>query len=111
MSRGIIYVAGPLTMGDVFNNIRNALEAAEVLADLGFTPFVPHLFYAWHMVFPHEYEFWMKIDSQFLSCCQAILRLSGKSSGADREIEQAQREGIPVFHDVIKLVRYFEEVE
>ena len=37
-----IYVAGPYTNGEVAINVRNAYEAANQLAELGFAPFVPH---------------------------------------------------------------------
>lgn len=36
---GRVYVAGPYTKGDVAVNVRNAYEAANRLADLGFAPF------------------------------------------------------------------------
>jgi hypothetical protein len=46
-----IYVAGPYTKGDVAVNVRNAFEAANRLADVGFAPFVPHATHFWHMLF------------------------------------------------------------
>jgi hypothetical protein len=104
-----IYVAGPYTKGDVAVNVRNAFEAADRLADLGFAPFVPHHTHFWHMLFPRPYEFWLELDRQFLPCCDALLRLPGESSGADREVALAGRLGKPVFHSIDDLVSHFRD--
>src|SRR5262245_4927589 len=69
--RAKIYVAGPYSKGDVAVNVRNAFEAANQLADLGFAPFVPHSTHFWHMLFPRPYEFWLTLDNQFLPYCDA----------------------------------------
>jgi len=103
-----IYVAGPYTQGDVAVNVRNAYEAANRLADLGFAPFVPHATHFWHMLFPRPYEFWLELDNEFLPSCEAVLRLSGPSSGADKEVQLAQTLGIPVFTGIDELVKHFE---
>jgi hypothetical protein len=106
-----VYVAGPYTKGDVAVNVRNAYEAANRLANLGFAPFVPHATHFWHMLFPRPYEFWLELDSQFLPFCQALLRLPGPSSGADKEVQLAQELGISVFTEIEDLVRHFEDRE
>lgn len=103
-----IYVAGPYTNGDVAVNVRSAYEAANRLADLGFAPFVPHATHFWHMLYPRPYEFWLELDNEFLSCCAAVLRLPGFSSGADKEVHLAESLGIPVFHDTDRLAEYFQ---
>lgn len=102
-----IYIAGPYTQGDTEVNVRNAYEAANRLADLGFAPFVPHATHFWHMLFPRPYEFWLELDNQFLPCCQAVLRLPGPSSGADKEVALAKSIGIPVFTDIDALAAEF----
>src|SRR5947209_11617163 len=102
-----IYVAGPYTKGDVAVNVRNAYAAANHLADLGFAPFVPHATHFWHMLFPRPYEFWLNLDNQFLPYCEAVLRLPGESSGADKEVDLARKLGIPVFTKIEDLVLVF----
>ena len=104
-----VYVAGPYTKGDVAINVRNAYEAANRLADLGFAPFVPHATHFWHILFPRPYQFWLDLDNQFLPCCQAVLRLHGASSGADKEVNFARRLGIPVFTEIDELTEHFRE--
>ena len=102
-----VYVAGPYTHGDVAVNVRNAYDAARQLADAGFAPFVPHHTHFWHLIFPRPYEDWLKLDLAFLPVCHALLRLPGKSSGADGEVKAAEEAGIPVFHDLQTLFEHF----
>lgn len=106
-TRQKVYVAGPYTQGDVARNVRNAFEAATDLADRGFAPFVPHSTHFWHMLFPQPYEFWIELDLRFLPACDAVLRLPGPSSGADKEIARAGELNIPVFASASDLDRYF----
>jgi hypothetical protein len=95
-----IYVAGPYSNGDVAVNVRNAFQAANDLAELGFAPFVPHYTHFWHLIFPHDYEFWLMLDREFIPLCDAILRIPGDSNGADKEVEYAVEIGIPIFYDI-----------
>jgi hypothetical protein len=99
-----VYVAGPYTRGDVAINVRNAFEAADRLADLGYAPFVPHSSHLWHILFPRSYRDWMDLDEEFLGCCDVLLRLPGESPGADFEVCVAGDKGIPVFHSVEEIV-------
>ena len=75
----LIYIAGPLTIGDTAYNIRNAIDAAERLAEFGYTPVIPHLSYFWHMVYYHTHEFWLEIDKAIIHRCDAVLRIPGES--------------------------------
>ena len=102
-----IYIAGPYTNGDIAVNVRNAFEAANSLADLGFAPFVPHATHFWHMMFPRPYEFWLELDNEFLPCCAAVLRLPGESGGADKEVQLAEKHGIPVFTSIERVAEHF----
>jgi hypothetical protein len=95
-----IYVAGPYTKGDVAINVRNAFQVANILAERGFAPYVPHSTHFWHLIFPHDYEFWLNLDREFIPCCDAILRIHGDSNGADKEVKYATELGLPIFFDV-----------
>lgn len=105
--RAKVYVAGPITKGDIEENVRKAIEAANELADLGFAPFVPHLNYYWDMHRPRPYEFWIALDNEYLPYCDAVLRLPGESKGADGEVLLANALMIPVFHDIESLDKRF----
>lgn len=98
-----IYVAGPLTRGDQRKNVRAAILAAEQLIKAGFIPFIPHLSHFWGLIAPHPYGFWIEYDLEWLSTCDAVLRLPGDSPGADVEVVSARSLSIPVFYSVESL--------
>jgi hypothetical protein len=98
-----IYVAGPYSKGDVAENVRTAIHQGDYISRLGHYPYIPHFTHFWHMLIPHEYEFWMAQDFKWLERCDAILRLPGESSGADREVEHAKSLGLTVFTSVFDI--------
>jgi hypothetical protein len=99
-----VYIAGPYTQGDVAQNVRTAIRAGDAIAEAGGTPFIPHLSHFWHLVCPHEYEFWIAQDMEWLRSCDALVRLPGPSAGADAESKEAKRLGMPVFGSVAACV-------
>ena len=104
-----VYVAGPYSQGDVALNVRNVILAAEKLANAGMTPYVPHLSHFWHLLCPHELDFWYQFDLDWLIKCDCLVRLPGVSTGADAEVEFAiSRLFIPVFSSVEECIQYFE---
>jgi Domain of unknown function (DUF4406) len=99
-----IYVAGPYTQGDVAQNVRAAIFDADFIeSHLGHSVYIPHLTHFWHMLMPHEHEFWMKHDLEWLELCDAVLRLPGESAGADREVEFARERGMKIYHSVFDI--------
>lgn len=99
-----VYIAGPYTKGDVVKNVRRVVLVADRLRDVGFVPFVPHLTFVWHLVSPHEIDFWYQYDLAWLEKCDCLLRLEGESSGADNEVRFAEEHNIPVYYDVDTLL-------
>jgi len=95
-----IYLAGPYTKGDVGQNVHNAIKTADKLVEKGHTPYIPHLTHFWHLVSPKPWEFWCNLDAEFLVLCDALLRIPGESTGADREVKLAQKHGLPVYYNV-----------
>jgi hypothetical protein len=102
-----IYVAGPYTKGDVAVNVRTALAVANELADLGFAPYVPHLTHFWHLIFPRPYDYWLELDNEFLPYCDALLRIPGESSGADKEVQLARSLNKPVLNSVNEIKAHY----
>lgn len=100
-----VYIAGPYTKGDVAQNVRRAIEAADELAAYEFCPYVPHLTHFWHLISPKEYDWWLQYDAMWLLDCAAVLRLPGESDGADEEVKLAEQAGIPVAHSIDDLHR------
>lgn len=92
-----VYVAGPYSQGDQAANVRAAIDAADKLAAAGHVPYIPHLTHFWHLVTPRPYQWWLDYDAQWLACCDAVLRLPGRSAGADEEVALAAELGIPVY--------------
>lgn len=103
-SKPRIYLAGPYSKGDVVKNIQKAVTMADIIAERGGIPFVPHLMAFWHLAYPRPYEFWLEQGLAWVGACQAVYRLPGESPGADREVEEAKRLGIPVYTDLVKLI-------
>lgn len=101
-----IYIAGPYTNGDVVINVIEAIRAAEMIINDGFDVYIPHLAHFWHLISPHEHEFWMRRDFVWLKECDGLYRIEGKSTGADREIELMKQLMRPIFYkreDYLKL--------
>ncbi|MFA6046843.1 MAG: DUF4406 domain-containing protein [Phycisphaerales bacterium] len=106
-----IYIAGPYTGGDVAVNVGKAVGVGDALAESGAVPFIPHLSHFWHLLWPHEWEFWLTQDLAWLAKCDALLRLPGASPGAEREIAEAERLGLPVFRTVTALMYWLAQQE
>jgi len=99
-----VYVAGPYTYGDPVVNVRKAIEVAEQLIEVGFVPYVPHLSHLWHLASPHEYGYWLALDLQWVLRCDVLLRLPGRSLGADAEANYAIKNFIPVVHSIEEIL-------
>lgn len=95
-----VYIGGPITLGHMIDNIRTAIQAATVIRDLGHAPYVPHLSLLWDLVCPRPYEDWLALDLEWLAVCDCLVRLPGESPGADREVAEARRLGLPVYEGV-----------
>lgn len=101
-----IYIAGPMTLGDVEDNVQRGLDMYYMLMDKGYIPFCPQLSHyapgpaggepiSWHQ--------WLVYDEEWVDQCHAVLRLTGDSRGADREEQHAREMGIPVYYSVEEL--------
>jgi len=98
-----VFISGPLTRGDVATNVRRALRVFHGLLDHGYAPFCPHLFVHAEEHRKRPREAWLQLDNEWLATCHAVLRLPGKSPGADAEVALANQLGIPVFLSQIDL--------
>jgi len=92
----MVYIAAPYS-SNPDKNVKKALEAADILYERGYIPFIPHLYHHWHGISPKPYEDWMEMGAAFLERCDAVLRLPGESPGADKEVKMAQELGMPVY--------------
>ncbi len=99
-----IYIAGPLR-GNETTNVRAAIIAADVLLWNGYAVFCPHLNVLHDLLHPRSAEEWIEHDLVWLKVCDAVLRLSGESEGADIEVASAKAAGIPVFTFIDDILR------
>ena len=102
-----VYVSGPYSKGDKGSNVLNATRAGVILMDNGITPYIPHLSHFIESFYPRPYEEWLHHDRVWIERCDALLRLSGDSVGADWEKAVAFDLGKPVFFLIERLVEYF----
>lgn len=59
------------------------------------------------MVCPHtDIKFWYKYDILVMLNYDAVLRFPGASSGADKEVEEAIDNNIPVFYTTEDLINW-----
>ncbi len=106
----LVYIAGPYTVPNPEQNVKNAVDAAELVLAAGMIPHIPHLSHYWHTIHKeHDWETWLKIDCEILLRCDAVLRLPGESKGADHEMKIATDKWIPVFLDMDSLTKWFKE--
>lgn len=104
IKKPMIYVAGPITVGPHPLNIRNGIDVGKTLRELGMIPFIPMVDFLYMVVYPHTtWEENLDYDEQIILRCDALLRIPGESKGADREVEFARSNGIPVFFDIASL--------
>lgn len=134
-----VYLSGPISKGDLCDNVNRAGEAFRQLADAGLAPFCPQwsvysagahrsaaAIYAWsldgsaceqcggrHDVYAlarvdgsgMSHDEWLAVDLAWVAAADAVLRLPGESVGADREVAEAERLGIPVFHSIDDMIQ------
>ncbi len=110
-----VYVAGPISKGDLSHNIDQARAAGLQLLRAGFAPFIPQLSCFFSNDFPEifpagtTHKDWMGVDLPWVSVSDAILRLPGESFGADMEVSHAKALGIPVFYHADDLIESLQQ--
>ena len=93
-----VYIASPYSDGDKEKNVLRQIYVADKLISFGFAPYAPLLSHYQDVVCPQPYETWLSIDKEWIKYCDVVLRLLGKSPGADKEVEIAKSFGIKVVY-------------
>lgn len=91
-----VFVSGPYSHSDpaqVQLHVNRAIEAGIICQDAGLAPLVPHLCHYAHLRWPRDYEDWMRTDLAWVHRADYMIRIGGKSQGADMEEEEAQLAG------------------
>ena len=97
MSKKLIYIAGPITLGPIEENVRKPIEIADGIIERGHGVIVPQLTIFWQFISPHTWQEWIDMDDVIIRKCDALYRMPGESKGADHEVELAREIRIPVF--------------
>jgi hypothetical protein len=105
MKKVYLYIAGPInttTYGESsqMSNVRTSIMFARTLRSFSndsVVPFLPQLSSFWDLVLPATNQYWMTLDFDWISFLHGLIRLPGKSKGADEEVEYAKKLKKPVW--------------
>jgi hypothetical protein len=112
-----VYIASPYTNGDKQENVNLQIDVAHELMKRNYAPYTPLLTHFQHIRHPRQEIDWLKLDFEFLECCDVLIRIKpikkGKeiiSNGADKEEKHAIELGIPVFtfHTIEEMCQYLD---
>jgi hypothetical protein len=99
-----VFIASPYA-GNKEENTRLACDYADAVSRLGHYPYIPHLNMYWHRPPGRSHEFWQDQDFTWLRLCDAVLRMGGPGRGADAEVAEAEKVGMPVYYSIDDLER------
>jgi len=117
-----VYIAGPISKGDLATNINRATTAFVALAKAGYAPLCPQwsvytnrattaedgTVHCQASVFGNDglsHADWLAVDLPWVCAADALLRLEGESVGADVEVRCALDHNVPVFYSVEEVLR------
>lgn len=111
MEKIYVYIASPYSLpkNKEEQNTTKSFRVFNKLYKLGFIPFAPLTAHYINKQFPMSYNEWLGYDLHWLIRCDCVLRLKGKSKGADFEIDSAKTCSIPVFYSIRKLKEYYKD--
>ena len=102
-----IYITGPYTRPDPCENTGKMMKVWDELLTLGFWPVCPLWSHFQHTFYPRPYKDWLDYDLEGIDIFDALLRIPGESSGAEKEIARAVELGIPVAYSIPELLGLF----
>lgn len=109
VDRAFVYCAAPYQFPDPVENTHRTVKVADRLDSTGIiTAYVPHISLLWHLIVPHDADFWYSYDLAVLNRADALLRLPGVSVGADNEVQFAEDHNIEVFWEIDDLIAWAE---
>lgn len=95
--KGRVYVASPMSLQPIEGPRAAALAGDKIVAH-GWAAYLPQLDRLWaYMTGEKPYETWLAHDFAWIEVCDALVRCPGESKGADREVEFAKTQCIPIF--------------
>lgn len=110
----LIYIAGALNADAVYyiQNLHRMIKWDIRIRDLGFSTFCPGYDFLGGLVAGYWlYKDYFGNNQAILSRCDAVFLVPGynRSKGTNKEITEAFKLNIPVFHNTGELMRYFDK--
>lgn len=103
-----VFISSAYSQGDVETNIMRQIRVSDMLMDMGFAPLAQLVeAHVHNKHYPRSYEHWLKFTTEWVPVCDCILRLDGKSEGADKEVELAKSLNKPVFYTIESLYEHY----
>jgi len=107
----LVYIAGPYgrrignSNAQCEANVKEVIKAARHLIILGHIPFPANIYHFVHSGWPTspDEDVWLEICMAWIPFCDILLRLPGKSHGADAEVKLAKQLGIKVVYSFEEL--------
>lgn len=117
-----VFISGPISKGNLAANLNQATAAFVALAKAGLAPLCPHWSAYSKPCAPGlsdgecvcigtrmgngemVHADWMNVDLPWVAVSDAVLRLPGESTGADREVEHARSLGVPVYYSLREVI-------
>jgi len=118
----LVYIAGPISHGDLRANVLQACEAGIRLMKARIPVHVPHLTCFMGQVYDGPgaipevlprgtvIEDWYGMSLAEVRRCDALLRIPGPSRGSDLEVDEMHRLGRPVFYSVDEVIDWADEL-
>ena len=96
-SKPLVYVAGPIS-SNPWRCLGEALICWKPMREAGAIPFFPQFGIVHAMIEETDYQEHFDYGIDMMLKCDLVVRMPGKSPGADAEEGEAKAHGIPVIH-------------
>lgn len=106
-----VYVAGPISQGNVEYNIQRGIEFGKQMLRDGLAPYIPHLdTFMFGGSGADQWNGLLEWDLEWVAASEALFRILGPSKGADLEVKVAEELGIPVFWSYPMLLEHADQL-
>ena len=98
----LIYIASPYT-GWEASGVKTQMVPLHKIMDMGHLAYAPLLCHFAEIHEVRHYNDWLQHGLAMVARCDVLLRLGGISKGADLEVEEATKHGIPVRYSLLTI--------
>lgn len=105
----VVYISSPYSCGNPVANVSVQIHAMHRIMDMKAAPIAPLLTHFADLYRPRPYDDWLHVDLAIIPKMDVVLRLPGISPGADREVAEAMRCGVPVCYSFEMLANWLKD--